>query len=66
MTQTTGKPKPLPIALLVIAILVLLAYKALWPWAPYWVDILVGVVALVLWLSQKRSSQKVFETNDQN
>jgi len=66
MAQTTGKPKPLLIAFLVIAILVLLAYKVLWPWTPYWVDILVGVVALVLWLSQKRSSQTVSKTNDQN
>ncbi len=66
MFKTAGKPKSFPIVLLVIAILALLAYKVLWPWMPYWVDILVGVVALVLWLSQKRSSQKVSERNDQN
>lgn len=58
MPRTTGKPKHLPIALLAVAILVLLAHNVLWPWTPYWAEILLGIVVLVLWLSQNALNER--------
>jgi len=52
-----GLPKTngLRVFALLVAVIVIGAYKLLWPWAPFWVDLVVIALGLVLYISSSRS-----------